>query len=95
MSLVQKENEDEEYKAGVKGLADDISDLLAYSNTFETGPFTEEQIIDHFEDDEKYVEEDLEHVEDALEYLQEKDRVKPDFVPGELDEAYSFNEYSI
>lgn len=76
---------------GLKGFADDIEDLLAFSSV----PQRYQDIRDHFEEDEKYFEEDLDYIVDALDYLQEQDRVKEDIrLDGEVPEnAYSISDY--
>lgn len=96
-TVLEGEGRKNEVENGVKEFAEDIETLLAYSNTFESGPFTEQQIRNHFKEDESYFEDDLDYVKDALDYLQEQNRIKPDFVSDEegLKNAYSFDQYSI
>lgn len=87
------EQKEEEVGEGVKELADDIEAILAYSNTFERGPFTEQDIVNRFEEDDKYFRDDLEHVSEAIEYLQDEDRVKQDIRLDVRDPAYSVKDY--
>lgn len=91
MSTVLTKETKQSTDEGLKGFADDIESLLAFS----ARPQRYQDIRDHFEEDENYFEEDLEYISDALEYLQEEDRVKQDIrLDGEFPEsAYSIRDY--
>lgn len=76
---------------GLKGFAEDIRDLLAFSEV----PQRYQDIKEHFAEDEKYFEEDLDYIREALDYLEDQDKVKPDFrLDGEIpQDAYSISDY--
>ncbi len=92
MSTLLTEENQQDVGRGLEDFAEDIRDLLAFSEK----PQTYQDIKDHFEEDEKYFEEDLDYIREALNYLQDEDKVKPDFrFDGEVvEDAYSINDYN-
>lgn len=99
MSTVLNKDKQQGVEKGVEGFADEIRDLLAFSEV----PQTYQDIRDHFEGDDNYLEqggnyfeEDLEYVREALIHLQDQDKVKQDFRLDEegIEDAYSISDYN-
>jgi hypothetical protein len=89
-TLLTKQNQESTEK-GLEDFADDVRDLLAFSDK----PQTYQDIRGHFENDEEYFEEDLGYIKEALDYLKDEEKVKDDIrLDGEVpQDAYSVSDY--
>lgn len=88
MSTILDKGSHQEVGQGVKDFAEDIKDLLAFSDK----PQRYKDIREHFREDDNYFEQDLDYLQEAIDYLEGEDEIKRDF---RLDTDFPVTAYSV